>query len=461
MIGFMIHFDEKNQKPKYVQLYEYIRHEIMKGELKEGDKLPSIRTLSKALYISKSTVENAYNQLAIEGYIDSKNKSGYYVVPIETFGIELKKTPIKGQVTYESSEQSSDQNGITAGEDILEATHFPFEAWKKIANQVLDHQSDKLLSQGDGQGEQILRAEIAQFVHQSRGGIVTAEQVVVGAGIQYLFGILAAMFREWTSDIAFEYPGFSKGMYIFEDYGFRTHKIPVMSNGIDVEQLESSNCSIVYVSPSHQYPTGSIMTINQRLKLLNWAKEKKGYIIEDDYDSILRYDGYPIPALQGLGRGEHVIYMGSFSKLLMPSLRISFMVLPEALMARYEAIKSRYSQTVSKWEQLTLAHFMRENHFERHLRRLKKIYGRRNQLLIDAFNDYGNHEIKLIGKASGLHVMLQFKKEERLTQSLNILKQMGIKLEPVGYKDSEPIAVLSYSGIPDDQIPYIVAVFFQ
>ena len=215
------------------------------------------------------------------------------------------------------------------------------------------------------------------------------EQVVIGAGIQYLFGLIASTFKSEYSSIAFEYPGFSKGMYIFEDYGYKMVKIPLEKDGIDMKTLEASQANIVYVSPSHQYPTGNVMAIKKRLQLLDWAKKNNAYIIEDDYDSLLRYEGYPVPALQGLNEGENVIYVGSFSKLLIPALRISFMILPVSLMAKFEAILPRYSQSVSKIEQLALENFMSEGAFERHIRRIKKIYGRKNALLIEAFKQIG------------------------------------------------------------------------
>lgn len=451
MIGIVIDFDS-SESPKYVQLYDAIKKEIVSGKLQNGEKLPSVRNMAKMLAIGKVTVENAYSQLLVEGYIVSKEKSGYYITRFEAneFGhfkaqMNQPETPI--------SKSPSIKKYHTDGSD---ESAFNFQLWKKAVNKVLEYQSKDLLNYGDVQGEYALRYEIAEFVHQFRGGICSPEQVVIGAGIQYLFGLIATIFRHTDQQIAFEYPGFTKGMYIFEDYGFETEKIPVEVDGINIDQLMASNSKIVYVSPSHQYPTGSIMPVKKRLQLLDWAKQKMGYIIEDDYDSVLRYEGYPVPALQGLSDGDNVIYVGSFSKLLIPALRISFMILPQSLMPVFDAMKSRYSQSVSKIEQLALANFMKEGVFERHIRRIKKIYGRKNQLLIEAFQKYPSDHFELIGMGSGVHVMLRFKNDVHVRDMMTAALNLGIVLEGISGLGQKNIVVFSYSGIPDHQIEDVV-----
>ena len=448
MIGFVIHFDEKSKVPKYIQLYEHIKNEIHEGTLKEGAKLPSLRRDSEVLNIINPTVENAYNQLIVEGYIESKYKSGYYVINIDIYDFNQFA---KG--TFPSIQPEKIKKGlkIQSSDEQEEAT-FNFNDWKKMLNKVLEYDTKALLSYGDVQGEFELRREISDFLHQSRGGKCHPDQIIVGAGIQYLFGLIATLFRGEAAQIAFEYPGFSKGMYIFEDYGYDTIKVPVETDGINMRKLEASQAKIVYVSPSHQYPTGSIMPIKKRIKLINWATKNQAFIIEDDYDSLLRYEGYPIPALQGLNHGKNVSYVGSFSKLLIPSLRISFMVLPETLMTRFNLIKERYSQTVSKIEQLALANYMSEGYFERHIRRIKKIYGKKNQILIEAFKMHQNPYYELVGKESGLHVMLSFSKSVNKEKVVVEAEQIGLKLEGVSDYEGSNILVLSYSGLHDIEI---------
>lgn len=451
MIGFVINFLSSGT-PKYIQLYEYIRKEIESGNLKNREKLPSVRTLSKMLSISKVTVENAYSQLLVEGYIESKSKSGYYVMEFDAEELGQFKKQFKSD-QFEAI-QTIDVTPYNT--DGTEENAFNFIEWKKAINLVLEYDTKSLLSYGDPQGELGLRREIARFVHQSRGGVCKPEQIIIGAGIQYLFGLIATGFKGDVSQIAFEYPGFSKGMVVFEDYGYEMEKIKVENDGIDVKMLEASKARMVYVSPSHQYPTGSIMSIKKRLQLLDWASKNHAYIIEDDYDSLLRYEGYPVPALQGLGEGENVIYVGSFSKLLIPSLRISFMILPESLKGRFEPLIARYSQSVSKIEQLALEHFMAEGAFDRHIRKIKKIYGKKNQKLIEAFDRQESPYVSLIGSSSGLHVTLSFNVLVNVAGVIEACQRLGIVLEEIaGYKQGN-IVVFSYSGVPDDSMDDVV-----
>lgn len=451
MIGFVVNFDSSNG-PKYIQLYEYIKKEIELGTLKSEEKLPSVRSLSKMLNVSKVTVENAYRQLEVEGYIQSKRKSGYYVTELPSD--ELLHFRQRPSIRVDSNRHKPlDRLFNTDG---TEANAFNFHEWKKSVNRVLDYDTKSLLAYGDPQGEYILRAEIAKYVHQSRGCICTPEQIVIGAGIQYLFGLIATGFKSDSMKIAFEYPGFSKGMFVFEDYGFEMKKIPLEKDGIDIKLLESSNANMVYVSPSHQYPTGSVMSIKKRLQLLEWAKKKNAYIIEDDYDSLLRYEGYPVPALQGLSEGEQVIYVGSFSKLLIPAIRISFMILPEPLINQFDRVLKRYSQSVSKIEQLALVNFMMEGSFEKHIRKIRKIYGKKNQRLKEAFKRHEHELVTLVGSDSGLHVTLSFHEKVMVPAVIDACHGKGIILEEiVGYRQGN-IVVFSYSGVPDDKMDEVV-----
>lgn len=457
MLSVMVNFNIKSEKPKYVQLYESIKRSVLEGSLKKGEKLPSIRAMAESLSVSKSTIENAYNQLLVEGYIESRVKSGYYVSNIETTWFEGdfdSDLPRETKLSQGNEGQSYSGDGVEEGS-------FNFTEWKKALNRVLEYQSHKLLSYGDVQGEEVLREEIAHFVKSARGGVCHKDQIVVGAGIQYLFGLIATLFRPMKQSIAFEYPGFSKGMYIFEDYGYETVKIPVRHDGIDLVDLEKSNAKVAYVSPSHQYPTGSIMPINKRMQLIEWASRNNAYIIEDDYDSLLRYEGYPVPALQGLNKGKNVIYVGSFSKLLTPALRISFMVLPESLLSAYRQIQSRYSQSVSKIEQLALANYMIEGGFGRHIRRIKKHYGKKNQKLIEAFKKNPTKAFELIGSESGLHVVLYFNPKVCLKQLVELAKEEGILLEGVEEYSENRILVFPYSGIPDKDMEQVVATLIR
>lgn len=448
MIGYMMTFEECSGVPKYIQLYERLKEDILKGILKKGEKLPSVRSVSSSLGVSKVTVENAYTQLQLEGFVESVPKSGYYVQDIESTLMDFSEIPLR----FDTEEKKTEE----IPQDRASDGAFNFQEWKKALNHVLEYQSEALLSVGDIQGEYELRYEIAKFISQSRGVRAEPSQVVVGAGIQVLFSLLASFLRTSMKEIAFEYPGFSKGMYVFEDHGYETLKIPIEEDGLIIEELEKSKAKIVYVSPSHQYPTGSVMPIRKRMQLLGWAEREKGYIIEDDYDSILRYEGYPVPALQGISKSDRVIYAGSFSKLLIPSLRISFLILPRELLSGFQMVRSRYSQSVSKTEQLALAEYMRDGSFERHLRRIRILYKKKNQILLEAFRKYPSHYFELVGKESGLHVVLSFAKEVSIPEMVRLAQKEGIALEGVEEYQENRILVFSYSGVRDEEMEGVV-----
>jgi GntR family transcriptional regulator/MocR family aminotransferase len=454
----ILRFDEQSGIPKYLQLYRYLKLEISKGRLEPGEKLPSVRVISKALNVSKATVENAYSQLVVEGYVESRPKSGYYVEHLDTHALASKD---ENEFQKEASAQKQrEETAVNANG--IEADAFDFSNWRRFSDRILEYRQNELLNYGDVRGAYELRYEIAKFVHQFRGAACHPDQVVIGAGTQYLLGFLAVLFKGKMAHVAFEFPGFSKGMYIFEDYGYQLVKIPLEADGIDVGKLGESRAKLVYVSPSHQYPTGSVMPVQKRIDLLKWARTREGYIIEDDYDSLLRYEGYPVPALQGMKYGERVIYMGSFSKLLIPALRISFMILPKALLPAFSKLSDRYMQSVSTIEQLTLASYMSEGAFERHLRRIRKRFGMKNQLLVEAFKKAESglemKSVQLLGKASGLHVMLSVRADIDLERMVEAASQAGIKLE--SYPDNR-ILVLSYSGIPDYKIEETVKRLVQ
>ena len=341
MKPFALQLEKSSDIPLYIQLYRYLKNEITCGNLKAGEKLPSLRHLSKDLSISITTAEWAYNQLLVEGYIISKPQSGYYVAQV-----------VYGNLKNNEDEPSSYDLSTYTFQD-SEYKHdlscFDFLKWKKCASRVLTEYAHLLLFESDTQGEAALRFEISKYVYSSRGVRCTPEQIVVGAGTQQLTTHMCRILKKLNiTHVSTEDPGYLPVQNIFRDHGFGIAKIPVAQNGICIEKLPSNIPSAVYVNPSNQFPTGSVMPIGRRYELLEWAKENNSYILEDDYDSELRYFGKPVPALQGLEKNSNVIYFGSFSSTLFPAIKISYMVLPEKLIHIFNDIKSDYTQTCSK-----------------------------------------------------------------------------------------------------------------
>lgn len=440
--------------PLYRQLYEHLKREIVSGLLKKDARLPSIRKLSEYLDLSRTTVEAAYQQLVAEGYIFSKPQAGYYVNALEDsrYG--------KRTSSFYSTQKEEIQEPVIRYDfksDRLDKDSFDFMLWKRYINKALE-EKDRFLTYGFAQGEYELRREITRYVHESRGVICVPSQIVIGAGVQSLLNIICGLLRTESNNIGFEEPGFRQARQVFRDHGFLITPISLNKDGIDVRELSQSKAGAVYVSPSHQFPMGSTMPINKRIQLLNWAHDNRTLIIEDDYDSELRYYGRPIPSLQGLDQGNNVIYLGTFSKLLLPSLRISFMVLPPGLLALYEERKNQYNQTSSKIEQLALARFMKDGQLERQIRRLRKIYARKNQVLTEAIDRIMKEQARIIGGESGLYILLEIAalatSEELAARALT----EGIRVMPVsnyfmeGKQNYRPQVLLSFAGIPLEDI---------
>jgi len=439
--------DKGNKMPLYLQLYRNLRKNIREGELEAGERLPAIREMREITGLSRTTVENAYQQLLMEGYIESRQKVGYFVLPLK---IAEPPGPITELKEEASSYQAEEIVMLNTGVD---PEGFDFALWRKLHAQVLREQSDELLRSGDATGEMALKLQLREQLRRDRGVNCMPSQIVIGAGVQVLLGMLLPLLPLDMRRVGVEDPGFVKAQVVFEDYGWETAKIPLVDGGMDVDRLQETTCRVAYVSPSHQYPTGTVMTVVKREALLQWAEQEAGLIIEDDYDSYLRYSGNPIPALQGMDRNDRVIYLGSFSKLLLPSLRISYMILPRSIIKSFERNKRRMTPSASKIDQLTLAKLMEEGHYERHLRRIRKIYRKKNQLLSDYLARHGQGWLEVLGMESGVHLILELKKPVRMKQLISRAKAKGIYLEVIGAEhENRQQLLFQYSGIPYGEI---------
>jgi GntR family transcriptional regulator/MocR family aminotransferase len=334
----------------------------------------------------------------------------------------------------------------------VDHTTFEVKDWKKLYNRILFNKEIELYSSSDYQGEYALRKEISEFTNLARGANSVPEQIVIGAGVQYLIGILSGIIREDFNNAGVESPGYEKARYIFEDYNFNTSEISVKEDGLNMEELYKSKSDVVYVSPSHQYPTGSLMPIKKRLQLLNWAKEEDSFIIEDDYDSLIRHESKPVPCLQGLDKHDRVIYLGSFSKILLPSLRISYMILPIRLLKKYNEIKSRYTQTSSKIEQMCLSLYIKEGYLQKHINKIKRIYKKKVGLIQEYIKYYQGNNIEVLSGDSGLHLVLKIKTKISSNSLKKKFEDRGILIRIIEKNNSSYIVSLSYSGLDFDDI---------
>lgn len=438
-------FDKKSSTALYIQLYEYIKAQIISGLLKPDSKLPSIREASSTMNLSKTTIENAYSQLVAEGYIDNYPKKGYFVCNLSEFNFDKNIETYKKNNIYSYEEPSYINDGV-------DNKSFDIYMWKRIYNKVISDNKTDIYNNCSLQGEMELRKEIADFVNTMRGGHTSYHQVIVGAGIQYLLGILIGIIRENYNTVAVETPGYNKAEFIFEDYFFNVKHISVSNDGFSVKKLKDSQSKLVYLSPSHQYPLGAVMPINKRLELLEWAHDNNGLIIEDDYDAIIRYGGMPIPCLQGLDKHDCVIYLGSFSKMLLPSLRISFMIIPKKLLKKYENIKNRYTQSTSKVDQIVLANFIKEGYMLKHIRKIKRIYRKKNLQLTNSLEEKFNDRIKIINADSGLHIVCKAITNKNISDINKDAKNNHILLNIISCHENKIVFSLNYSGLNLDSI---------
>ncbi|MFT9847074.1 MocR-like pyridoxine biosynthesis transcription factor PdxR [Aneurinibacillus sp. REN35] len=451
--------DSSKEEPLYIQLYEYIRGEIQNGNITPKSKLPSQRKLADYLKVSRNTIDAAYQQLLAEGYIQSEARRGLFVVELKhelftTSGNE-KNTIVREKHSAWDKQSPSIRYDFSQGH--IDLVHFPYEIWRKLTAHTLYADHSHLFLSGDPQGEFPLRSHIAEYLYESRGVRCTAEHIVIGAGTQYLLSLLCSMIEKDIS-YALEEPGFHRVRFVLKDCGIEVKSIPLDKKGIRVAELRKSEAGVAYVTPSHQFPSGTIMPISRRMELIEWAEENNGMIIEDDYDGEFRYQGKPIPSLQGLDPHGNVVYLGTFSKSLIPSIRLSYMVLPSALLACYRERHMLYKQTVSRLHQHTLSLFMEQGHWGRHINRMRTIYKKRRATLLFAIRNIMGEHIRIIGADAGLHVLLEPSNGMSEMELIASAEREGVKVYPVSiYYDTpppflKPRVLLGFGGLEENAI---------
>ena len=423
MFEITIALEEKSKMPLYEQIYAHIRNEIQLGHLQCAEKLPSTRALAMHLEVSRSTVDLAYEQLRLEGYIEAIPCRGFFVAEIRnlysfdrTNNIEAKPSE-KKEVKYQ-------YDFTPYGVDLKS---FPYNTWRKLSKDILSDDRAELFRLGDSKGEYALRKVIANYLHQSRGVHCSAEQIVIGAGSDYMILLLHILLGNEMC-VAFENPTYTKAYNVFERLGYQMCTVPTNADGIDIESLHKTDADLAYVMPSHQYPLGTIMPVKRRLALLDWASKRQGrYIVEDDYDSEFRYKGKPIPALQGYDTQEKVIYLGTFSKAIAPAIRISYMVLPKPLLKIFEIRGKVLSSSVSKVDQMILCAFIGNHHFERHLNKTRALYKSRHDVLIQCLKPLLS-VCEISGEHGGVHLLLTFHNGKTEKELIARAREEGVRV---------------------------------
>lgn len=445
---------EDSNIPYYIQLYDYFTKQIGSGSLAAGTRLPSIRILASQAGISATPVELAYQQLLAEGFIASRPRSGYYVQPMHMFSdnkpAELTELAAPRITPRDSREYAYDFH-ISKNDFSL----FPHKIWRSLYQEQLSNPD--LLQYGNPQGEPALRGSIAAYLRQFRGLRCTADQIVIGGDQYTLCSLLCLMLQGRKTRLAIEDPGYHLVPAAFRRSGFEIIPVPLQEDGLDVVKLGQSGADMVYLSSSHQFPRGMTLPIAKRHALLDWARSTHSYIIEDDYDGEFRYHGRPIPALQGLLEDSPVIYMCSFAQSLAPALCIHYMVLPLELLPLYHSLARELylEHSSSRLNQIALHYFLERGHFEKHLRRMRLLYQRKHDLLLQAIQRHFGEQAAVSGRDAGFHILLKLKSGGSARRLAAAAAEAGIRVTPMSYtwwghpENDEPEFILGFAGIPE------------
>ena len=449
-----LHLDVRARTPLYEQIYQYIKKEIRSGNLPAMTRLPSTRELAAHLNISRSTSQMAYDQLLSEGYIESVPCRGYFVAGMEA----LVEVPGSPELPFVSVREESTACAVDFSPRGIALEGFPYGAWRKITRNVLVDDNRELFLTGDTRGEPALREAIRGYLHSARGVSCSADQIIVGAGSEYLLMLLMRLFPR-SESIAMENPTYKQAYRVFTSLGCQVEPVRMDRSGMEMEALLESGARIAYVMPSHQYPLGIVMPVRRRQELLSWARAGEGrYIIEDDYDSEFRYKGKPIPALQGMDGDGRVIYIGTFSRSIAPAIRISYLVLPPGLMELYQRHLSFYASTVSRIDQNILYQFIAGGYYERHLNRMRGIYKTKHDTLLNALKPLEPY-FETAGENAGVHILLTARDgmEERelveraADRGVRVYGLSSYDIRPGGAEKSSTV-VLGYANLGEEEI---------
>lgn len=452
--------EERGALPLYEYLYRRIRRDILDGTLRRGERLPSKRALAEHLRVSVITVEGAYEQLEAEGYLRTEARRGFFVEAVE----RARPAPPAPEPAVPAAERAWRLDLQT---NRVDASRFPLAVWSSLSRQVLRDEGPALLQPLPHQGLPALREAIADDLRDYRGLSVSPEQIVIGAGAEYLYLLLAQLLGT-RAPFAVEDPGYRKISQVYGKCGVRCLPVPLDDEGMSAAALARSGAAVAHISPSHHYPTGLVMPIRRRQELLRWAEERGGFIVEDDYDSEFRFSGRPIPPLQSIDRSGRVLYMNTFSQTIAPSMRVGFVVLPPELLERYRRQLGFYACPVAATEQFVLARFLTGGQYEQHLARMRKEYRLRRAAVLDAFrrSPFASR-ITIREHGAGLHFLMHLQTDcsdaalRRRAQALGVRLGFLSEYTAVPKADFAHTLVVSYAALDPAQLPQAMALLAE
>jgi len=440
----------------YEYLYKCIKKDIISGTIKPGEKLPSKRTLARNNGISTITVQNAYDQLIGEGYIYTIEKKGYYVADISG----LSELPKEGRIVFDIKVQKEEQYEFNLAGNGMNPDNFPFSIWAKLSREVIAAKKDELMTRSPSTGVFALRNAIAEHLKSFRGMLIDPNQIVVGAGTEYLYGILVQLLGK-DKIYAIENPGYKKLIDIYAQYDVKPVYADMDQSGLTIDGLSVAKAEVAHICPNHHFPTGITMPASRRYEMLAWANEQSTrYIIEDDYDSEFRRNGKPIPTLFSIDSCEKVVYMNTFSKSLTPTIRVSYMVLPVHLANRLYEKMAFLSCTVSNFDQYTLAEFINRGYFEKHINRMRLYYIRQHSRVLEMIEESSLKDYcEVIENDSGLHFLLKLSTDISDSELGKRLRERGVSIRALSdyyltkEKRREHYLIMNYSNIDIELLP--------
>ena len=474
-----IQLERESDTPLYKQIYDALRKAILDGQLTPGVQLPASRELATMLNISRNTVLNAIDQLIAEGYLETHVGSGTYVaadlpedmlhamsLPDSTRTLsgnrDLGRT---GKLYQDYAAQNNDFKLIIRNPycmfnlDTVDLDAFPNRIWSRLVEKYTRHFPRHL--QGNVlEGYKPLREAIAQYVRTARGVHCTPEQVVVVSGSQQALYVTAQLILDSGSPYWMENPGYNSARYALMTSGGRCVPVPVDTYGLDVDAAIAiePDARLAYVTPARQFPLGYTMSLERRIKLLNWAEQTGAWIIEDDYDSEYRYDSYPVSSLQGLDTHQRVIYIGTFSKVLMPGLRLAYAILPPDIVGAFVLLRGLIDRYTALPPQAALAEFINSGQFARHIRRTRKLYGEKRDVMMSELHKHFGDRLEITGSDSGMHLVIWLPEgisEQTMQNALHRhnLNIDGVSIFTVGEQFTRQGIIPGYTGVPIDKIP--------
>lgn len=447
MDDFIFLLTEK--EAKYKQVYQQMKILITQGTLQTNDSLPSIRKLAETLQVSRNTTLTAYEQLVAEGYIRGEGRKGYFVNALEPVFLQEQEQPVLSQRTSNTTSLLVD---FRAG--AVDQTYFPMKTWRQLANQVL--QEPSCYQYGELFGDPLLKEQLVPYLLQARGVSTTSENIMIGSSTQQMLLYVGFLLKDHFPSVLLEDPGYNGAREAFQLHRFVIETLPVTETGAQLDILKHCQSRLLYVTPSHHFPYGVSMTIQQRQTLIQWAQQVNGYILEDDYDGEFRYTQQPFPALASIDSSK-VIYLGTFSKSFLPGVRLSYMVLPNTLVQPFKERFAHFEQNASSLHQRTMAQFMAQGEWTRHIKRMRLTYKQKMQHLVQELQRQFGPQIAVLGEQSGLYIVVKIKSPLSEQQLIQRAETYGVKVYPtspffINQTSEDPLLQLGFSKLTLEEI---------